>query len=115
VISPPGDTERVVGLLTKEAGATNVVVLAGAAREPAGDVVLADVVREAASPVLDALRELRIHERGSIAIENIDVSLSRAAGAPPAPRRGCPATPSCGTRSSRRPVRRPSCPARSWR
>jgi uncharacterized hydrophobic protein (TIGR00271 family) len=79
VISPPGDTERVVGLLTKEAGATNVVVLAGAAREPAGDVVLADVVREAASPVLDALRELRIHERGSIAIENIDVSLSRAA------------------------------------
>ncbi|GAA2343200.1 DUF389 domain-containing protein [Dactylosporangium salmoneum] len=79
VISPPGDTERVVGLLTREAGATNVVVLPGAAREPAGDLVLADVVREAGSPVLSALQGLGIHERGSIAIENVDVSLSRSA------------------------------------
>jgi uncharacterized hydrophobic protein (TIGR00271 family) len=79
VISPPGATERVVGLLTAEAGATNVVVLAGAAREPAGDLVLADVVREAASPVLTALRGLGIDEHGSIAIETVDVSLSRNA------------------------------------
>jgi uncharacterized hydrophobic protein (TIGR00271 family) len=79
VISPPGDTERVVGLLTAEAGATNVVVLAGAAREPAGDLVLADVVREAASPVLTALRKLGIDEHGSIAVETVDVALSRNA------------------------------------
>jgi uncharacterized hydrophobic protein (TIGR00271 family) len=79
VISPPDETERVVGLLTREAGATNVVVLPGAAREPAGDLVLCDVVREAGNPVLDRLRELGVHERGSIAIENIDVSLSRTA------------------------------------
>lgn len=79
VISPPGDTERVVGLLSGSAGATNVVVLPGAAREPVGDVVLCDVVREAGSPVLDALRELGIHERGSIAIESVDVALSRHA------------------------------------
>ncbi|GAA3452827.1 MULTISPECIES: DUF389 domain-containing protein [Dactylosporangium] len=79
VISPPEATERVVGLLNREAGATNVIVMPGAAREPAGDVVLADVVRESASPVLSALRELGIEERGSIAIENVDVSLSRTA------------------------------------
>ncbi|WP_433617431.1 DUF389 domain-containing protein [Dactylosporangium sp. CA-139114] len=79
VISPPDETERVVELLTAEAGATNVVVLAGAAREPAGDLVLADVVREAGSPVLAALRELGLHERGSIAIETVDVALSRGA------------------------------------
>nr|BFE56850.1 DUF389 domain-containing protein [Dactylosporangium thailandense] len=79
VISPPDETERVVGLLTAEAGATNVVVLAGAAREPAGDLVLADVVREAGSPVLEALRGLGLHERGSIAIETVDVALSRGA------------------------------------
>ncbi|MFI5910410.1 DUF389 domain-containing protein [Dactylosporangium sp. NPDC051541] len=79
VISPPEATERVVGLLNREAGATNVIVMPGAAREPAGDVVLADVVREAGSPVLSALRRLGIEERGSIAIENVDVSLSRTA------------------------------------
>ncbi|WP_433076119.1 DUF389 domain-containing protein [Dactylosporangium sp. CA-052675] len=79
VISPPEETERVVELLTAEAGATNVVVLAGAAREPAGDLVLADVVREAGSPVLAALRGLGLHERGSIAIETVDVALSRGA------------------------------------
>ncbi|WP_432972646.1 DUF389 domain-containing protein [Dactylosporangium sp. CA-233914] len=79
LISPPADTERVVGLLKDEAGATNVVVLAGAARQPAGDVVLADVVREAGSPVLAALRGLGLHERGSIAIEHVDVALSRTA------------------------------------
>ncbi|MFG2044191.1 DUF389 domain-containing protein [Dactylosporangium sp. NPDC048998] len=79
VISPSDETERVVGLLAEEAGATNVVVLPGAAREPAGDLVLCDVVRESGSSVLDALRELGIHERGSIAIENVDVALSRTA------------------------------------
>ncbi|WP_433204424.1 DUF389 domain-containing protein [Dactylosporangium sp. CS-047395] len=79
VISPPEDTERVLGLLTTEAGATNVVVLAGAAREPAGDLVLADVVREAATPILSGLRKLGVHEHGSIAIETVDAALSRNA------------------------------------
>ncbi|GAA0744149.1 DUF389 domain-containing protein [Dactylosporangium roseum] len=79
VISPPELTEKVVGVLTVEAGATNLVVLPGAAREPAGDVVLCDVVREAGSPVLATLRELGIDECGSIAIENVDVTLSRSA------------------------------------
>ncbi|GAA4249553.1 DUF389 domain-containing protein [Dactylosporangium darangshiense] len=79
VISPPADTERVAGLLTREAGATNLVVLAGAAREPAGDLILCDVVREAGSPVLSALRKLGIPEHGSIAVENVDVALSRTA------------------------------------
>jgi uncharacterized hydrophobic protein (TIGR00271 family) len=79
VISPPDETDRVVELLTGEAGATNLVVLPGAARQPAGDVVLCDVVREAGSPVLSALRRLGIHERGSIAIETVDVALSRSA------------------------------------
>jgi len=79
VISPPDETDRVVGLLAAEAGATNLVVLAGAARQPAGDVVLCDVVREAGSRVLAALRTLGVHERGSIAVENVDVSLSRVA------------------------------------
>jgi uncharacterized hydrophobic protein (TIGR00271 family) len=79
VISPPDTTGRVLAVLTREAGATNVVVLAGAAREPAGDLVLCDVVRESGSSVLGALHGLGIQERGSIAIETVDVSLSRTA------------------------------------
>jgi len=57
----------------------NVVVLPGAARRPEGDLVLVDVAREGADAVLGRLREMRVAEDGSIAVENVALSLSRAA------------------------------------
>jgi uncharacterized hydrophobic protein (TIGR00271 family) len=81
VISPPDRTEAVVRIIEAAPGATNLVVLPGAARQPDGDLVLCDVVREAGSQVLSALRKQRIHEVGSIAIDHVDVALSHVAAA----------------------------------
>lgn len=81
VISPPDRTDEVVRIIEAAPGATNLVVLPGVARQPDGDLVLCDVVREAGSPVLSALRGLRIHEVGSIAIDHVDVALSHVAAA----------------------------------
>jgi uncharacterized hydrophobic protein (TIGR00271 family) len=81
VISPPDRTDEVVRIIEAAPGATNLVVLPGAARQPEGDLVLCDVVREAGSQVLSALRRERIHETGSIAIDHVDVALSHVAAA----------------------------------
>jgi uncharacterized hydrophobic protein (TIGR00271 family) len=51
-------------------------VLPGVAVRPEGDLVLADVAREAADDVLDELRGLGLTEDGSISVEGIDLSLS---------------------------------------
>ncbi|MGH3661472.1 MAG: DUF389 domain-containing protein, partial [Micromonosporaceae bacterium] len=79
IITPADRAEEVVGALTGNRGVTHVIVLPGAARAPQGDVVLCDVVREAASPVLEQLRALGIDGAGAIAVEEVDVSLSTSA------------------------------------
>ncbi|MEV5569386.1 DUF389 domain-containing protein [Spirillospora sp. NPDC052269] len=78
-IVPAGRTDAVCAALAAHVGVTNVVVLPGAARSPEGDVVTADVAREAANEILDALRELGVDRDGSIAVEKIDLSLSETA------------------------------------
>jgi uncharacterized hydrophobic protein (TIGR00271 family) len=79
VIVPPGRLEAVQDVLRAEAGVTHVIVLPGAARSPAGDVVLCDVAREAASDLLGRLRALGVDRDGGIVVEDVDVTLSRAA------------------------------------
>jgi uncharacterized hydrophobic protein (TIGR00271 family) len=77
MITPSARTDEVLAALDSCAGVTNVVVLPGAARQPQGDVVLCDLAREAANVVLGRLKWLE--EAGSIAVENVDLSLSRVA------------------------------------
>jgi uncharacterized hydrophobic protein (TIGR00271 family) len=79
VISPPQNTADVVDRARSSPAATNVVVLPGAAREPAGDLVMLDVAREGAEDLLADLRDLGLAESGSIAVEQVDLALSRAA------------------------------------
>jgi uncharacterized hydrophobic protein (TIGR00271 family) len=76
LITPSDTTESAVRLIEKTVGTAHVVVLPGAARNPAGDVVLCDVAREAGDELLSALQELGLDKTGSIAVENIDLSLS---------------------------------------
>ncbi|GAA0260809.1 DUF389 domain-containing protein [Actinomadura nitritigenes] len=78
-IVPPDRTEAVCAALSDCTGATNVVVLPGAARSPRGDLVQIDVARESANEVLAALRRLGIDKDGSIAMEKIDLSMSEVA------------------------------------
>src|SRR5690242_9013917 len=76
LITPPDATESAVRLIEKTIGTTHLVVLPGAARNPAGDVVLCDVAREAGDELLTGLQGLGLDKTGSIAVENIDLSLS---------------------------------------
>ncbi|MFD9978901.1 DUF389 domain-containing protein [Streptomyces massasporeus] len=79
LITPSDRTDQVVLLVEKTVGTTHLVVLPGAARDPAGDVVMCDVAREAGDELLAGLRELGIDTSGSIAVESIDLSLSERA------------------------------------
>jgi uncharacterized hydrophobic protein (TIGR00271 family) len=79
LITPADRTDDVVRLIENTVGATHLAVLTGAARNPAGDVVMCDVAREAGDELLSGLQKLGIDDRGSIAMESIDLSLSRRA------------------------------------
>ncbi|WP_031023913.1 DUF389 domain-containing protein [Streptomyces sp. NRRL S-1314] len=76
LITPSGQTEDAVRLIEKTVGTTHLCVLTGAARDPAGDVVLCDVARESADDLLSGLKNLHLDTTGSIAVENVDLSLS---------------------------------------
>ena len=79
LITPSDKTDDVVRLIEKTVGTTHLVVVPGAARNPAGDVVMCDVAREAGDELIGALRALELDRTGSIAVENIDLSLSKRA------------------------------------
>jgi len=79
LIAPGDRTDDVVRLIEKTVGTTHLVVLPGAARNPAGDVVMCDVAREAGDELIAGLRHLGLDETGSISVEDIDLSLSRRA------------------------------------
>ncbi len=81
VICPPGNTEAVLDRLGSDPGVTHLTVLRGAAVDPAGDVVQADVAREAADGVLSALCELGVDHTGGITLEPLDTVLSDVADA----------------------------------
>ncbi|WP_137993919.1 DUF389 domain-containing protein [Streptomyces vilmorinianum] len=79
LIVPADRTDEVVRAIRTTVGTTHLAVLAGAAREPAGDLVLCDVAREAAEGLIGDLRAMGIDHLGSIAVENIELSLSESA------------------------------------
>jgi uncharacterized hydrophobic protein (TIGR00271 family) len=76
---PEGLTDDVVALLTGTDSVTGLSVLRGASVIPPGDVVTADIAREGANPVLDALRDLGVHREGTVRIDPVDTWLSHAA------------------------------------
>lgn len=79
VIAPYDRTAQVLDVLDAAPGVANVVLLAKAARRPEGDVVLADVAREAADAVIAELKALGLDRDGSITAGEIELSISRAA------------------------------------
>lgn len=79
LITPSDKTDDVVRLIERTVGTAHLVVVPGAARNPAGDVVMCDVAREAGDELIGEFRALELDRTGSIAVENIDLSLSRRA------------------------------------
>ena len=79
VIAPSGLRELVIGVLDSEPGVAHVVVHRDATLDPPGDEITADIAREAANDVVDALKALGVHQRGAITMEVLDTVLSTAA------------------------------------
>ncbi|MFJ5828716.1 DUF389 domain-containing protein [Streptomyces sp. NPDC093089] len=79
MIVPPDRTAAAVELIESKVGTTHLVVLPGVARDPVGDLVLCDMARESADELLHGLRDMRIDQDGSIAVETIDLSMSTRA------------------------------------
>jgi uncharacterized hydrophobic protein (TIGR00271 family) len=91
IVSPTDRTDEVLRVLESTPSVVNIIRLTSAARRPDGDVILADVAREDTSVVLSDLKELKVHEDGSITLEEIDTALSRYAEAAERHAPGAPA------------------------
>jgi len=76
VITPASRTPAVLHALAGNPGVANVVMLPGASRQPAGDLVLCDVAREAANDLLDALGEQNLYAEGSVSVDTVELTLS---------------------------------------
>ena len=79
LVVPKAKADEVLDLLCTSPAVSSVIHLKDAAAKPPGDVILCDVAREDASVILSDLREMRIHEEGTIALEEIDTAISKAA------------------------------------
>jgi uncharacterized hydrophobic protein (TIGR00271 family) len=91
LVTRGGKSERALELLEASESVCNVAFLAGAARSPSGDVILADVAREDASVVISDLRALGIAKDGAISLEEIDTQISEHADRAVERARGAPA------------------------
>jgi uncharacterized hydrophobic protein (TIGR00271 family) len=77
-ISSPGDqTEDVLRILRADPGVSSLAVVRNASLRPVGDLVMADVAREAANDVIGKLRDLGVHREGSLHIEPVSTWLSQ--------------------------------------
>ncbi|KQX59145.1 MULTISPECIES: DUF389 domain-containing protein [unclassified Streptomyces] len=79
MIVPPDRTAPAIELIESTVGTTHLVVLPGVARDPHGDLVMCDMARESADELLHGLRDMKIDQDGSIAVEGIDLSMSTRA------------------------------------
>jgi uncharacterized hydrophobic protein (TIGR00271 family) len=75
VVSPAHLSHEVEAILSRQPGATNIIVLPGAAREPSGDLFQADLARECVQQVVRDLRDLDIDREGSISWRTVDTAI----------------------------------------
>ncbi|GAA1590235.1 DUF389 domain-containing protein [Nocardia ninae] len=78
MISPSDTTDKVLAVLAANPGATHVTLARGVAVEPVGDLIQADVAREAANEVLAEVTALGICESGGITLGPVETVLSEA-------------------------------------
>lgn len=81
VVSPADVTDQVCAALAERAGVAHLAVLRGAAVQPPGDLVEADVARECVDDLLADLSALGVDHSGGITLEQLDTVLSDAADA----------------------------------
>jgi uncharacterized hydrophobic protein (TIGR00271 family) len=77
ISSPEDQTDHVLRILREDPGVSSLAVVRNASLRPAGDLVMADVAREAANDVVSALRDIGIHRGGTLRIEPVSTWLSQ--------------------------------------
>lgn len=77
-VTPARLTDDIVALLTDDAAVSSLTVLRGASVKPVGDVVEADVAREAADDLVHRLMDLGVHRAGTLTLDPVPTWLSRA-------------------------------------
>ncbi|GAB3212004.1 DUF389 domain-containing protein [Nocardia tengchongensis] len=77
ILAPATLTDAVLEVLEDDA-VTGLVVIRGASIRPPGDLITAQLAREAANDIVQRLRELRVHQEGSIEIDQVGTWLSRS-------------------------------------
>lgn len=76
-VTLPADlTDDVIGLLDANTGVSSVVLFRGASIRPLGDVVEADIAREACDEVVSALRGLGVPDVGTVHLDPVHTWLS---------------------------------------
>ncbi|MGH3608904.1 MAG: DUF389 domain-containing protein, partial [Pseudonocardiaceae bacterium] len=76
VMCPAEVTDAVLDKLRNQPGAVHLTIARGVAVDPPGDLVQADVVREAVDGLLADLCELGIDHLGGITLQPLDTVLS---------------------------------------
>ncbi len=77
ISSPASLTDQVLTILSDDPAVSSLSAVRGASVRPRGDLVYADVAREAANDVVDRLRDLGIHREGSVHLEPVRAWLSQ--------------------------------------
>lgn len=74
---PSALSDEVVGILSEDPAVSSLSVLRGASLEPPGDLVLADVAREATSDIVERLRATGLPRDGTLHVEPVSAWLSQ--------------------------------------
>ncbi|HEX5525422.1 MAG TPA: DUF389 domain-containing protein [Pedococcus sp.] len=77
ISAPARMTDAVLTMLTDDPAVSSLAVVRGASVRPVGDLVYADVAREAANDVIDGLRAIGVHLEGTVHIEAVPAWLSQ--------------------------------------
>ncbi|SDP52329.1 uncharacterized hydrophobic domain-containing protein [Pedococcus dokdonensis] len=78
ITTPTDLTEQVLAVFAGDPAVSQLAVLEGASRLPAGDIVQVDVAREAANELIDRLGALDLPQRGTIHVEPVTTWVSKA-------------------------------------
>jgi len=78
IATPAHLTDQVIAVFTDDPAVSHLAVMRGASIQPVGDIVLADVAREAVNETIERLDALGVPDSGTIHVESVTTWVSRA-------------------------------------
>lgn len=79
IYAPNALTKSATEVLSQSSAVSSLAVIPGAGLRPPGDLIMADIPREAANDVIDELRRLGLQDEGAIQITGVPTWISRHA------------------------------------